>query len=579
VTALADNAGAFSAPEPGRANSLPDGVTGDQVGRAVAQAAERRYPRTPTGNAFCMLIRRDCLDEVGMFDAEAFPRGYGEENDFCMRARQQGWRHLVDDSTFVLHSRSASFGDDKQELMDAGLVVINRRYPEYQSLVQDFIGSEAMASARGRIGHTLAGLASGVVRPRPRVLFVLHDAGGGTPATTEDLIGGLDPSYEALVLVSNGSEVRLERWVNGANEVVFGVALEPPVRPEDFTHAQYRRIVTGILVRYAIDVVHIRHLIGHSFDTPAVAGSLGIPVVMSFHDFYYVCPTVHLIDNEGRFCGGSCTPGQGECPVPTRWLQGLPHLKHEWVYEWRKGSEEMFENVDIFVTASESTRSYYVDVFPELAKRRFEVIEHGRDEPITTPPLGVAVAADDKARILLAGHLDPHKGSQFVKDLADLDGGERLEFHGMGRMDPLLEDSVVDHGTYARHEFAKKAKEIAPTFVGLFSTTAESHSHVLSEAWRAGIPVLASDRGALQERIDRSGGGWLIDVDDPEAAYARILEIVEDRSSYEKQMAKTGEAAAALRTIDEMAIDYAALYDDLREQRRSFGSITASGPA
>jgi hypothetical protein len=75
VTALSDNAGAFSAPEFGRANPVPMAVTGDQIGRGVAQSARRRYPRTPTGNAFCMLIRRDCLDEIGFFDAEAFPRG------------------------------------------------------------------------------------------------------------------------------------------------------------------------------------------------------------------------------------------------------------------------------------------------------------------------------------------------------------------------------------------------------------------------------------------------------------------------------------------------------------------------
>src|SRR3712207_8814600 len=50
-----------------------------------------------TGNGFCMYIRRDCLDAVGMLDEEAFPRGYGEENDFCMRATRDGWINLVED--------------------------------------------------------------------------------------------------------------------------------------------------------------------------------------------------------------------------------------------------------------------------------------------------------------------------------------------------------------------------------------------------------------------------------------------------------------------------------------------------
>ena len=33
-----------------------------------------------------MYLRRAALDEVGLFDAQAFPQGYGEENDWCRRA-------------------------------------------------------------------------------------------------------------------------------------------------------------------------------------------------------------------------------------------------------------------------------------------------------------------------------------------------------------------------------------------------------------------------------------------------------------------------------------------------------------
>ena len=42
-----------------------------------------------------MYIRRDCLDAVGPFDEAAFGRGYGEENDFCLRASHLGWRHVT----------------------------------------------------------------------------------------------------------------------------------------------------------------------------------------------------------------------------------------------------------------------------------------------------------------------------------------------------------------------------------------------------------------------------------------------------------------------------------------------------
>ena len=57
-----------------------------------------------------MYIRRAALADVGLFDADAFGRGYGEENDFCLRASARGWRHLLACDTFVYHEGAVSFG-------------------------------------------------------------------------------------------------------------------------------------------------------------------------------------------------------------------------------------------------------------------------------------------------------------------------------------------------------------------------------------------------------------------------------------------------------------------------------------
>ena len=99
-------------------------------------------PSVPTGNGFCMYIRRSCIDEVGTFDEAAFPRGYGEENDFCMRALHRGWRNIVDDRTIVYHRRSASFGEDKSGLIKQAASILNEKYPEYKMLTKVFEGKQ-----------------------------------------------------------------------------------------------------------------------------------------------------------------------------------------------------------------------------------------------------------------------------------------------------------------------------------------------------------------------------------------------------------------------------------------------------
>ena len=53
---------------------------------AAATHSGRRFD-IPVGVGFCLYVRRDCLDDVGMLDAVIFGKGYGEETDFCLRAR------------------------------------------------------------------------------------------------------------------------------------------------------------------------------------------------------------------------------------------------------------------------------------------------------------------------------------------------------------------------------------------------------------------------------------------------------------------------------------------------------------
>ena len=71
VTAVSDNAGAFSVPELERENAWPSCWTFEQAARALWHGASTAYPELPTGNGFCMYIRRAVIDEVGALDEAA----------------------------------------------------------------------------------------------------------------------------------------------------------------------------------------------------------------------------------------------------------------------------------------------------------------------------------------------------------------------------------------------------------------------------------------------------------------------------------------------------------------------------
>lgn len=176
ATAVSDNAGAFSVPELERENPPPSVWTHAQTARAFWQHAGHAYPMLPTGNGFCMYVRRAVFDAVGMLDAAAFPQGYGEENDFCQRASAKGLRHAIAGTVFVHHARSLSFGvARREELGRAGMRVLRERWPRYEGDVGATLFSHERRVLDWRVRRLYA---QAPMRPLPLPRVALIDARG-----------------------------------------------------------------------------------------------------------------------------------------------------------------------------------------------------------------------------------------------------------------------------------------------------------------------------------------------------------------------------------------------------------------
>ncbi len=96
----------------------------------IDKVTERAYPEMPLLNGFCTLIKRDVFDQAGLYDEDAFPIGYGEENDLCIRARKAGFKLVVADDCFVFHRKSVSFGTKRRKpLTRAGSLELMNKHP------------------------------------------------------------------------------------------------------------------------------------------------------------------------------------------------------------------------------------------------------------------------------------------------------------------------------------------------------------------------------------------------------------------------------------------------------------------
>ncbi len=81
-----------------------------QLNEIVRRVSRRDHPRVPLLNGFCLAMAASVLNTIGYFDESCFPTGYGEEDDFCIRAGEAGFRCVIADDVFVFHEKSMSFG-------------------------------------------------------------------------------------------------------------------------------------------------------------------------------------------------------------------------------------------------------------------------------------------------------------------------------------------------------------------------------------------------------------------------------------------------------------------------------------
>ncbi|MFM8320837.1 MAG: glycosyltransferase [Chloroflexota bacterium] len=96
-------------------NPLPAGMDVDEMAALAAHYSARLYPEVRFLNGFCLLIRRQVIEQVGWFDEENFGQGYGEEDDYALRARQAGWKLRVADDVYIYHAQSRSYSHARRK--------------------------------------------------------------------------------------------------------------------------------------------------------------------------------------------------------------------------------------------------------------------------------------------------------------------------------------------------------------------------------------------------------------------------------------------------------------------------------
>jgi GT2 family glycosyltransferase/glycosyltransferase involved in cell wall biosynthesis len=166
-------------------NRIPEDLSLEDVSQVVAhEFKETTYVEVPCLNGFCLMLRRAVIDRIGYFDEGNFPVGYGEENDYCIRARDANFRLFVASDAFVFHAKSKSFGHSRREALSSkGKAALTLKHGDkYSKLLADVSGDH-LAGRRREIERSLNSVSSHegatAVAPSLTILYLLPVKGGG----------------------------------------------------------------------------------------------------------------------------------------------------------------------------------------------------------------------------------------------------------------------------------------------------------------------------------------------------------------------------------------------------------------
>lgn len=193
-------------------NALPPGITPNSMAALVQKASTGKFLRTPFLNGFCYMIRREVIDKIGYMDEVAFPIGYGEENDYSIRAQDAGFGLAIADDTFVFHAKSKSFGTQRSvELSKAGRQALNAKHTaeRVSALVAQMNDTANMDAVRARIQAALDAVQPlGHRTPRDwvcsqKVLFLLWGlpGGGGTHSVVQEVAAMRRMAVDARIAI------------------------------------------------------------------------------------------------------------------------------------------------------------------------------------------------------------------------------------------------------------------------------------------------------------------------------------------------------------------------------------------
>lgn len=492
VTPFSNNATICSYPRFLEDNPLPEGWNVADLDIIFRETNRDRSVEIPTAVGFCTYITRRCIDATGYLDSLHFGRGYGEENDFCMRAAFAGFSNRLCGDVFVYHQGGASFGRTAQAASDSAQATLRVRHPQYEPTIHAHFHKDPERELRRRVD--IARLADS---PRKKILLITHRLGGGTEKHVQELAKLLEPEIEVLIMrPTDFGSVSIE-WARSGEE--FAAYFH---WPNDY--AEMINFLRGL----SIERIHFHHLVEYEKQVLKLPENLEIGYDFTAHDYYVLCPLYNLIGAEGKYCGEPDAAGCAACLSRHESLAGLD------INDWRGRWADLINGADRVIVPSNDVAARLRRYFPEAS---YVCLPHpeAADESENLTPLPVV----REVKVLVLGDLSVAKGTRLLEACA-ADARQRglplcFRLLGWARDDIRQEPDIPLFflGPYDDRQLPLLIERERADVIFFPALWPETYSYTLSAAMRSGLPIAAPRLGAFTERLADYESARLMDFE------------------------------------------------------------------
>jgi glycosyltransferase involved in cell wall biosynthesis len=349
--------------------------------------------------------------------------------------------------------------------------------------------------------------------PRQTILMVTHKWGGGTERHVNDVVEVVSDLVNVIILriVDNGVELIIPGMTHHS---VLGIA-----------NNEYDDLLIA-LRGFRLDRVHIHQVLGQEATLRSIIDELAVPFDVTIHDYYMICPQIHLhTPSVAWYCGELGVEQCNKCIVDHNAFGARD------IVDWRNSHAWFVENADRVICPSTDVKNRIARYYP---KAKLVIAPHEASSAESWVVNAAQVTIDQRLRVTIIGHLTALKGREIVEACVTEGAKLPIEFSLIGAAQPPFAQEIakafLETGIYHESEFVDHLKNLAPHVIWFPIQVPETYSYTLTAAIDSGLPIVASRIGALPERLDGRPLTWFMDdVAASASEWLAMFELIRER--------------------------------------------------